>query len=246
MTWLVNVGRYLWIVFGNFWGIVIVLVGALDLWERLFDHKARIPAWVRIGVLVGVVFVAQGLAYENLSARPTTLLRVPAPPAPIIQVTETHKRPAGPKTEQSQSGHDNIQSGPITQAPCSALQQGGSGNEASINCEPPPLKLNWSVEAMPPNDKFSNRQRISVISNVDFHPVSFVIVCDHDIKAVDVFGVFSGANAWGIMPGRANIGYVYFDNPSLAPGVPLRVLVSADKPFNILRVQQARLALSRQ
>jgi len=119
MSWLIGIGHYLWIVFGNVWGFLLLIAGALDLGERFLDRKTIIPAWVRISVLVGVVFVAQGVAYKDLLSNPPTVLRIPVPPAPVIQFTGPLKVVAKAKPEQNQSGHDNVQSGPITQAPCS-------------------------------------------------------------------------------------------------------------------------------
>jgi len=139
MQFVISIGHYLWIVFGNVWGILLLLTGALDLWERFFDRKTKVPAWLRATVFVAVVIVAQAVAYEQLAENPPIVLAVKAPPAPIIQLSELPKlavsAPA-PKThtEQTQSGHGNVQSGPITQGPCSSLQQGGSGNQSTVNC----------------------------------------------------------------------------------------------------------------
>lgn len=139
MEFVISIAHYLWVVFGNVWGILLLLTGALDLWERFFDRKTRIPAWLRAAIFVAVVFVAQAVAYKQLADIPPTVLDVKAPPAPIVQLPAVSKVVASPltpqpKTQQTQSGHDNVQSGPITQGPCSSVQQGGAGNQANINC----------------------------------------------------------------------------------------------------------------
>jgi hypothetical protein len=48
----------------------------------------------------------------------------------------TGKKKAAAPPPQTQSGQDNVQTGSITTAPCSNVQVGGSGNQATANCLP--------------------------------------------------------------------------------------------------------------
>jgi len=235
--------HYCFLVVESWFGIALVILGVWQLVEWLIDKKAPVPIWLRLLAFGALLFFAQASVYKRLSENPPTILHVQAPPPPIVQVTEPSK-PAKAKPEQNQSGHDNVQSGSITQGPCSNLQLGGSNNSQGGNCEAPPLKLDWSVAAIPPTDGFSNSQMLSVKPNVDFHPVSFIIVCDQDIKAVNPGGVFFGYQSSGITKESNRVGYVYFDNPSLAAGVALQVVVSSDKQFKILNVVQHAIKLT--
>lgn len=158
-------------------------------------------------------------------------LRTPATASKPIPVSKVNPEP-------NQSGHDNVQTGPITQqGACNAIQQGGSGNQQIVDCGPPPLKLTWSVRPASPDGAFAYRQIVTVEANIDFHPVSFAIYCDREIKDVSPGGTFFRLDA-GITSQSNKIGYVYYENPSLAAGVPLMVTVSSTEPFNVLKVEQ--------
>jgi hypothetical protein len=93
--------NYLRIVFGNIWGIFLLLSTALSLGERFIERKIKIPLWIRITLIVGIVFVAQTVAYKQLADVPPTVLRTPTPPAPIIQKQEpsTITRNLAPKPD---------------------------------------------------------------------------------------------------------------------------------------------------
>jgi hypothetical protein len=80
--------NYLKIVFGNIWVIALLLSTALGLGERFIGKKIKILLWVRNALIVGIVFVAQAVAYKQLVDVPPTILRTSAPPAPIIQKQE--------------------------------------------------------------------------------------------------------------------------------------------------------------
>jgi hypothetical protein len=82
------VTNYLKIVFGNIWGILLLVSTALGLGERFIEKKIKIPLWIRIALIVGIVFVAQVAAYKQLADVPPTVLRTPTPPAPVIQKQE--------------------------------------------------------------------------------------------------------------------------------------------------------------
>jgi hypothetical protein len=194
MHFFTSIVHYLWIVFGNVWGILLLLTGAVDLWERFFDRKTTVPAWLRASIFVAVVIVAQAVAYEQLADNPPVVLHVKPPPAPIIQLAEIAKSVAStsiPKTraEQVQSGHDNVQSGSITQGPCSSVQQGGSGNQANVNCGPPPLVLTVaSVDspgtAFPPKEGFVETE-ITIVPNQEV-TAPFTIALEFDNPISDI------------------------------------------------------------
>jgi len=130
----------------------------------------------------------------------------------------------------------------VTQGAGSAFsvnQQGGV-TAGTINVDTPPLKLEWTVSPFEPNEQFKYRQSVTVKGNVAFNPVSFVVVCDQEIKDVSVGGLMIRSD-FGITAQSNKIGYVYYENPPLPPGVALRVIVSSTNPFSVLRVEPAQI-----
>jgi hypothetical protein len=201
--------------------------------------------------LVGISLALSGYAayrgYHPKIVEKSVIVEKPVSvtvPCPEPPEESKPPKPQGhpPLSGQQQSGAGNVQSGSVTQGPCSSNQQGGTGNQSNINCVPPPLQLDWS--AKPTTNAGNNwdyNQLVTVKANVDFHPVSFVIVCDQEIKDVSPGGVFLGTKDWGVTQQSNKIGFVYYDNPSLAPGVPLIITVSSDKPFSVLEVKPANI-----
>jgi hypothetical protein len=133
---LLNFGaHYLKIVFGNIWGILLALSTALGLGERFIEKKIKIPLWVRITLIVGIVFTAQAVAYKQLVDVPPTVLRTPAPPAPIIQKQEPTPnvvRSAVPKPDTKPP----VQ---VNNAPNGFAIGGGTVTNPTVNNFGPPL-----------------------------------------------------------------------------------------------------------
>ncbi len=59
-------GDYLNTILFNWYGIILVITGLVDLVERTFDKKTTIPAWVRTVALISVFLLAQMFAYKDL------------------------------------------------------------------------------------------------------------------------------------------------------------------------------------
>ena len=117
-------------------------------------------------------------------------------------------------------------------------QQGGI-TAGTINLGPPPLKLDWTAKPLT-SDKFQYAQQVTVTANVAFQPVSLVIECDQEIKDVAPSGIMFRPD-FGITQQSNKIGYVYYESPSLAPGVKLSIGVFRTNPFSILDVRPAAI-----
>jgi hypothetical protein len=63
---------------------------------------------------------------------------IPCPEPAKVQQSEKKKNTPDDASGKQQPGKENVQSGSITQG-CGSIQQGGKGNQASVNCGPPPL-----------------------------------------------------------------------------------------------------------
>src|ERR1700674_224604 len=82
-------------------------------------------------LIVGLVVSAISL-YFNYHPKVVQVERIVEKPVPVpcpepskgLKQDKSQKKPS-----QQQSGKDNVQTGPITQGPCSALQLGGSQNQ---------------------------------------------------------------------------------------------------------------------
>jgi hypothetical protein len=131
---------------------------------------------------------------------------------------------------------------PVTQT-CTGSNCIGVNNGSatqSIIVDTPPLKLAWSVVADQPTGGFPYRQTVTVKTNVDFHPVSLVVMCSEEIKNIQAYGVFNSPR-FGITKDSKKVGYIYYENPPLAPGVPLVISVDSASPFSVVDVQAAIL-----
>jgi hypothetical protein len=63
------ISDYLKTVLFSWYGIVLAITGLVDLYERIFDKKARIPGRVRTFALVSIFLVAQIFAYRELQQK---------------------------------------------------------------------------------------------------------------------------------------------------------------------------------
>jgi hypothetical protein len=63
------VGDYLYAVFFNWYGIVLLITGAVDLIERTVEKKWQIPPSLRVAILVSVFLIAQMFAYKDLKEK---------------------------------------------------------------------------------------------------------------------------------------------------------------------------------
>jgi hypothetical protein len=83
MDWVAFAGHYIRIVFGNVWGIVVVITAAVNGYMQWFDTKPNIPRGVRVWSFVAIVVIAQAVAYRQLANNPP-VIKTSAPLAPPI------------------------------------------------------------------------------------------------------------------------------------------------------------------
>jgi hypothetical protein len=183
---LVSFGwQYCVLVVQGWFGIGLLIFGVLQLGEWLIDKKVPVPIWLRLVAFGTLLFIAQASIYKKLSENPPTILHIPPPPAPTIQVIEPPKIPAKTKPEQNQSGHDNVQSGSITQGPCSNIQLGGSNNSQGGNCATLPLTLTPSLVIVPSDQNGFIKTIITVVPNIDVvAPVNVALKFSSPVKSV--------------------------------------------------------------
>lgn len=124
-----------------------------------------------------------------------------------------------------------------TTGPCSNIQIRAK-NQASNNCTPPLLKLHWTTSPLAASDNFQYRQAVTVTGNVALKPVSLIVVCNQEIKEVSPIGYMIRPD-FGVTRQSNKIGLVYYENPPLAAGVRLTIMISAAYPFSVLDVRRA-------
>jgi hypothetical protein len=93
-------------------GIVVTVVGGLILWFII--HR-----------------------YDEPTSSPSLPIRAnsPSPSVPIVKTPKPNPQPQSVKIEQHGNGSGTI-AGSVTQGPCSVLQNGGTNNQAAVNCTP--------------------------------------------------------------------------------------------------------------
>jgi hypothetical protein len=228
--------HYLWIVFGNTWGILLLVSTALGLGERFIEKKFKIPLWIRISLIVGVVFVAQAMAYKELTDAPPIVLRTPTPPAPIISKEET---PPKPNIVSKPPTPGNIKQG--GNGDCQANSVGGNSSvENSCNNGPPPLVLKVvsveagaSVMAFMPKEGFIQTD-ITIVPNQEV-TAPFTIELDFDNPIADIAHTVKnvGTNNSG-GPFRIGIHARETVSTGIGPSHPLIVGVFSLQPVKLV------------
>jgi hypothetical protein len=124
----------------------------------------------------------------------------------------------------------------------SSGQQGGitAGKVIIGTPPPPPLKLTWTVGPYTDNGPNLYSKLITVTANVVLYPVSLAVICDQEVKKVEVFGVQYNAI---VKPAQQDnkVAIVYYDNPPLAAGTELQIAVYSANPFSVLDVKRLNL-----
>jgi hypothetical protein len=219
-------GHYLWTVLGNVWGLLLLAIAAFSVWEAFYHKKPKLPARFRVPVIFGLIIAAQAMAYYDLSNNPPTILKVQAPPAPIISVLKPVPEPLHP----TKGGRDSIKTGRITQGPCSNLSLGGTGNTQDVNCGPPPVVLTPKLTVVDSDEAGLVKTEILVTPsatvpppfqiNLDFdNPVSKIEAIPLNTALVMSGGKFQvGRHAWttlltGISPTHPLLVTVYSNLP---------------------------------
>jgi hypothetical protein len=175
-------------------GAIVVFSIVVQLMEW-FDRLQKNPAVngivearaLRVALLIVAILLLAG-TYKKLLETPaisSPVMIVKPPLAPILP----DKKPIGPVAGgQSQSGRNNVQTGSITTAPCSAVQVGGSDNKQSVDCGPPDPTISWNQKL----ETVNGQLRASVVLTVD-HSMeipAFLATCDQPCTSL-------GASALG-------------------------------------------------
>ena len=67
-------GDYVFTVVFNWYGILLVITGAVGLYERIFERKIPIPVWLRTTILIFGLLLAQMFAYRDLQSKYDTVI----------------------------------------------------------------------------------------------------------------------------------------------------------------------------
>jgi hypothetical protein len=203
----------------------VAVVGAyVSDYLRYRSRKRAIATMLLVSVVGGSSLIwldgyaARKKTKMDARAQPP-LLRTPGPQIPII------KTPSPREMDVTTTG------------PCSNIQMRVK-NQASISCTPPPLKLHWTTSLLAASDNFQYRKAVIVTGNVALKPVSLIIVCNQEIKEVSPVGYMVRPD-FGVTQQNNKIGLVYYENPPLAAGVSLTIMISAANPFSVLDVRRA-------
>jgi len=197
--------------------------------------------------------------YRIDAARPTAPHASQATPTSFPPTPNNHPSTAPPKTHsfrhptESAPPANAASAGTKTPTPqpapgsivCTDLTQSNCGPNGTINVtvDTPPLNPTWSAESKSSdNPSLPYRQDVTVTPNVQWQPVSFIVICSDEIKDVNPLGFFMGKKDWGVTQQSNKIGFVYFDNPPLAARTSMLVVVSSDKPFRVIDVKPAQIA----
>lgn len=211
-------------------GLLVTVVGGLILWgiTRRYDTPTPSPT------------VAQPqIQHEAQATQPEAKLQEKAP------AKSTHKGGTTGKAKIDQHGVGNRAiGGSITTGPCSNVQVGGSGNQATTNCEQPLLVLTHSLRPVIPPDKglfqfkpeeCSLKTQIRIVPNqkvpppiqvsLDFdNPVTKIAATVENVSTLTTGGV----NRAGLHA-LASIG-----SPGIGPNNALLVEVCSDLPVKLI------------
>jgi hypothetical protein len=208
-------------------GVVVTVVGGFLLWLMLRPFDKPTPS-----AAIGAPKAQQR----------------PEPPQPDVKPQESSQpqsprkhgdKKDGGKIEQHGTGSGAV-GGSVQQGPCSSLQIGGSGNQSTVNCgppPPPPLHYTWSVKDVKSEKReFAFAKEITVQTNIIVQPVFIGVIADEEIKDLSVCcGIFMMESV-GRDTNDKRKWFVSFDNPAFRPEKPLIVTVLSDKPLSILVV----------
>jgi len=97
--------------------------------------------------------------------------------------------------------------------------------------------LTWSQESKPSQDaNHPYYKELHVTPNVEWHPVSIAVFCSGEIKVIAPYGVLLGADAF-VTDQSNKIGYVFVQDPAVAPSETFVVGIFSDKPIDVLSVE---------
>jgi len=186
---------------------VLGVVGVLGWISTWFDKKPEIPRWVRVWILVAIVVVAQALAYKQLADNPPVVLKISAPPAPVISRTPPEaKKPAEPaaaKTQPPSSAKPSV----IQDCPNGICAGGDISGSPTINNYGPLFpQISWKIDNNRPLPQGVVHPAIwvSVSINRPFLDAKFAVFCDRPCSGVGSQMVTTHGgyieSSWGTLP----------------------------------------------
>jgi hypothetical protein len=233
-------------------GVIVICIAGFLVYPIIHfipSRKFQIPALVLMIVSVSMFgwreWPRRAEVTHNLpgSGQPSTVAHENPPSVTQEPKPTSNPKPASNSRRAKTRPPENpVPPPPVTQA-CSGSNcignNYGSATQAIIVATPP-LKLTWSAIRDEPAGDFPYRQTVTVKATAEFHPVSLAVICDEEIKKIQAYGVFNYSR-FGIAKESNKIGYIYYENPPLAPGVPLVISVDSTKPFSVVDVKPIRL-----
>ena len=208
---------YLYNLFANWLGMLLVLDGFLALAERFlgefmerrFNLKKRIPSSYKLGFALIVFMVAQGFAYHNLQGKLSQSI------------------------QQDRSLHDEInkQKGEISilrlrikeleSAPPKAIT---GTQKVQRPPETEPLKISGSIRWLEPSpEKGKYAKALILIPTKDVTHVRLAITCDRDFNQVNASLWSVGAQIGGARRIGPNQAYIDISQPAWEAFTPLVV-----------------------
>lgn len=205
----------------HYWYIgIVIMVFVLGGWY-LFLHSTT-PHSVEVPT-----------SQKPPSVPPIAPIPTPAPSA-TAKATTTKKKP---------KNQGKIKTGDIKQG-CGAIQVGGDSNQANVNCGPPPLKLEYSIQTLDSREQGSflfdpakcpvrTHMRITPNQSVP-PPIRVAVDFDHPVSEIATTIENVGAIMGG---GPFTIGLHAVSSP-ISPGIgphnPLIVEVCSDVPVKLM------------
>jgi hypothetical protein len=207
-------------------------------------HSVFGEHWPKSFVAVCAIFGAftfGGVAFLLVAAAKKA--STPPPTSPIAVESKPVPPPVEPPIQQKASIHKvtkKIERSIIQNAPQGINIGGDNNGTAIVNNGPPPLELKWTSEDAPATVEYPYAKTVVVRSNQIFSPVSLIVICSAEIKLVSPGGFMTRPD-FGVTQQSNRIGYVYYESPPLAPGVPLSIGIAGQVPFKIEDVKPANI-----
>lgn len=228
---------------------------------RLLGLWGKLAAWGSVASIIGLgsFFLPQQKspiktqANTVTSAPGATILQsardivINSPPAPPKKPESQRLagRPASIQSAPPQAAPGRLTVGKVDQGPCSVLQIGGQGNQASGgNCGSPEPKIAWKQDEGPLRDgKASVDLTLSVDHSMEVP--AFYAICDRPCETIGAM-VFPGLtqNFFLQYPSPNKTGFGFSAPRPLGPGVRVIWTIRARdgiQPFQVTEVQKEKL-----
>jgi hypothetical protein len=225
----------------------VLFLGMLRYNDGRADYETDFCAFTKANP--EIFFTCDEHNESSFRQRNSEAVLTPAPPT-VKTINPKTPKPAV-KIEQHGTGNGAVGDS-ITTGPCSNVQVGGNGNQATVNCGPPPVKLEWMVrDIVPPTQDtdgappspFKYEKEITVRVNAAYTPVSVGVICDSHLEAVNGFlkEVTMAVNEREGIDPDGKRAFVYFEGSPATPHEPLVIHLWSNQPFSVLAVAQAKI-----